>query len=482
MSDEPASDATTRTKALRSLAEEDAAGRVLAVDFCKVVAFYATGAVFFRYSETPAWPLLRSLYYITVSIFTVGYGDVVPYSSAGRLFAMPYLLVGIAVIFPIMARLGGYLLTAAEHSFLNRLLRGDAQGAAASRSFSESSPSRSSVASAQLESEYVGNPIVRTRRHRIRFVFSLVLLLIPLFAGSIVLWLLNRSGPQVSSRNRQDDQQARWIFLDALWYSYSTLTTLGYNDLAYQHKQKHRTLLIVFIPCSVIIGTAAISNVARIRRDIREEHKMRQMLDGLNAETIEAMDQNGDGVDKNEFVLFCIKATNLVDIDKIRRFEMLFDDADIDGSGKIDKADLEALNYARSKINDKTAGFYEARFASQRIMKKQSMARRSDGALRSHGSASSSFGADTQQPATTSSSSTGGLRADDCEPSTLRTATLRFSDDDDGTPSTLQLRVHSEEAKSECSFEERITIEADEAVDSHCACFAALPRHNATRL
>lgn len=469
---------TTRSKALRSLAEEDAAARVLAVDFCKVVVFYATGAVFFRYSETPAWPLLRSLYYITVSIFTVGYGDVVPYSPAGRLFAMPYLLVGIAVIFPIMARLGGYLLTAAEHSFLNRLLRGDAQAAGAT-SFSESP--RSSVASVQLESVYVGNPIVRTRRHRIRFVFSLVLLLIPLFAGSIVLWLLNRSGPEVSARNRQDDQRARWIFLDALWYSYSTLTTLGYNDLAYQHKQKHRTLLIIFIPCSVIIGTAAISNVARIHRDIREEHKMSQMLDGLNTETIEAMDQNGDGVDKNEFVLFCIKATNLVDIDKIRRFEMLFDDADIDGSGKIDKADLEALNYARSKIKDKRAGFYEARFASQHIMKKQSMVHRREGPVRDNGSAS--FGTD-QQPVKAITSSSGGSDDDDDDsaPPAPRKATssVRFSGDavDD---SILRLRTISE-AKSECSFEERIDIEAEEAVDSHCVCFAMNPRLNATRL
>ena len=40
-------------------------------------------------------------YYLTVSMTTVGYGDVAPTTVGGKLFMMPYTLIGLAVCFPI---------------------------------------------------------------------------------------------------------------------------------------------------------------------------------------------------------------------------------------------------------------------------------------------------------------------------------------------------------------------------------------------
>ncbi|KAJ8614441.1 hypothetical protein CTAYLR_000794 [Chrysophaeum taylorii] len=285
---------------------------------------------------------------------------------------MPFVLVGIAVIFPIMARLGGYLLKAAENSFLNHIQGSqtsfDARDpSCVARDPSFSSPNLSTIGEAT-------NPILQTRRHRVRGLFSLVLLLIPLSLGSIILWLLNRRGLDIRQENQHHEVGA-WSFLDAFWYSYCTLTTIGYGDLSYHHKRKHRTFLLIFMPCSVILGAAAIGNIASIFREIREEKKQTEMLDSMDYQMLAEMDKNGDGVDKNEFVLAMIKALNLVELSKIERFEKQFDDADVDGSGKLDKEDIEAIAAARAKLNREKVGFYEARqvtMAFRRVSKRSS--------------------------------------------------------------------------------------------------------------
>ena len=41
--------------------------------FCYVVVFYATGCAFYMYEE--GWSLIDAIYFITLTISSVGYGD-----------------------------------------------------------------------------------------------------------------------------------------------------------------------------------------------------------------------------------------------------------------------------------------------------------------------------------------------------------------------------------------------------------------------
>lgn len=43
------------------------------------------------------WPLLDAAFFSVVTISTVGYGELVPQTVAGKLFAMFYILVGLGV-------------------------------------------------------------------------------------------------------------------------------------------------------------------------------------------------------------------------------------------------------------------------------------------------------------------------------------------------------------------------------------------------
>ncbi len=65
----------------------------------------ATGTIAYRIIE--GWGLLDSLYFSTVTLATIGYGDFHPETRIGRLFTIGYIFMGVgtmAVFFATVAR------------------------------------------------------------------------------------------------------------------------------------------------------------------------------------------------------------------------------------------------------------------------------------------------------------------------------------------------------------------------------------------
>jgi hypothetical protein len=67
------------------------------------VSYYAIGGLV--YDELEGWPLLDTAYFLTVTITTVGYGDICPESDEGKLFTVLYALVGIVFVFAALSPL-----------------------------------------------------------------------------------------------------------------------------------------------------------------------------------------------------------------------------------------------------------------------------------------------------------------------------------------------------------------------------------------
>lgn len=174
------------------------------------------------FSSIEGWSLMDALYFTDYTLLTIGIGNLVPNTHLGRSLLFPYATLGITSL--------GFMITAVT-SFTHRIrelkLKWKIEETLRENTvacFSTVDGVESRTASAR-NSIPKGREILRVRKvksafYRKRRWTELVLFL----AAWFILWLVS------AGIFRRSETEDNWTYFVALYFTYTSLTTIGYGD------------------------------------------------------------------------------------------------------------------------------------------------------------------------------------------------------------------------------------------------------------
>ena len=218
------------------------------------------------------WSMIDGLYFTTVSMSTVGYGDLSCSTNLSRAFTGLWIIIGVLVVFvEIVSCFSGFIaaLNATTSRIVDWVLMRESTLKVDFTS-SEAPPP------ASLVYFYFNN----------LWVPLLWYLLFQLGIALLIMW--------------SDSWMDGW---DILWYCFVTATTVGYGDVNVTTQQS-RFLATFHVLLSVIWLAALFGHVQGLNVVRRQQIAHHQMLQRrLDAEMIANMDHDGLGVDQIEFLV-----------------------------------------------------------------------------------------------------------------------------------------------------------------------------------
>jgi len=190
------------------------------------------------------WPILDSLYFTTVILTTVGYGDITPKTKAGKLFATVFALGGIVILGLALGVLGSKLVEA-EIEASEKLKKKRSKAFSKAMSSSETTESNQSFDSAEADIAFPEQEEIQTGCTR---VFDLFKEYIPAIGPCVIGGLLIA-------------MEENWGWVDALYYCVVTSTTIGFGDLT-PTTTMSKIWALIFIPLAVAAMGYILGNLA----------------------------------------------------------------------------------------------------------------------------------------------------------------------------------------------------------------------------
>lgn len=270
---------------------------------CRFLVFYAVGIGFFMKVEN--WNFIDSVWFVAQTISTVGYGNISPKTTSGRMFDIFYMLIGILLTFSVLGDI--------THSIVKHMRR-----------------------------KYTLPPRLNKIQLIVRHVLNLIMWLFIMFGVFIF-------GAVVFSLNEG------WSFSDALYFSVVTCASVGYGDIV-PKKPSSIWFNIFFILAGVSTTALAFEKVASFKRhlDCAELDQIVNEIE-LSPELLNAIDRTGrQRVSRAEYVLHMLQLAGKLGASDITPWVKRFEEYDCDRDGFLTRSDWLEFQSKRSSKKDET--------------------------------------------------------------------------------------------------------------------------------
>jgi len=266
--------------------------------FTTIFTFYLCVGAYYYHVE--GWNICQCIYFTTVTITTVGFGDFHPSSDNSRVFTIFAILFGLTVVFTIISGAFTALLISAQDAILK-----------------STAEAKKSDTVAQMIHEM-------KNRHQKQRIISIFVMLTVIFLGAAFF-------------NQNED----WTFVQAVYFCVVTTTTVGYGDLN-MVKDTSRGFSVIYIFVSVVIVSFSIGSLASIHAEsLAMKTKIQALTRPLNFQMLRDLDKDKNGVDKAEFLIEMLVQTGVADRENdIEPWLKRFDELDKDRTGKLNESDL----------------------------------------------------------------------------------------------------------------------------------------------
>lgn len=263
-----------------------------------VFLYYVFGVIY--YTQQEDWSFVDALYFVTVTLTTVGYGDLLPTTDGAKVVTILFVLVGMFLVASALGIVCGFIIEKLEALDDNEV---------------------------EEEQDWLPEPWNT-------FVYAGTLL-----GGSVAV------GTIFYAAAESDD----FDFIDALYMAVITATTVGYGDFSPQ-SDAGRIFACFWILGAVVCTGKAIGDVAdvyaKLTKARMEERRLKRNV------TIADLNEYGgdDGrLDKEEFAICKLIAMSKVTRQDVRLCYDQFNAIDVDHGETIDQREIIGYGLEESK-------------------------------------------------------------------------------------------------------------------------------------
>jgi len=297
---------------------------MLYASYALALVYWMAGFIYGVYRA--GWSMVDSIYFVTVTISTVGYGDMTfnQGDAFDRIFGAVYVFVGVVII------------SVAAGVILNELQLNAEAMVAKKMKKSEQDMAAGKVPKFDFNAELVNviSDVLKT--------FGVIGVALAIgCAGMMIL--------------------EGWSFSDSFYFCSVTMTTVGFGDLTPQN-DKSKVFVTVYILFAFGVLASSMSAVGAVPFKVQELKKIQKCLDllgdSLEAEELQALCECDEimkvrnevqveaakedpHVLRSEFVLWQLMKQGKLKMDDIAPCLATFDSLDTDGSGNLNQEDID---------------------------------------------------------------------------------------------------------------------------------------------